>query len=141
MQQAGIDVAAVDVPRIICVSNALGAPRFAELLTILSVRLQRLSGAIEILPADAAGLIAALHQSRGSCASLGLVGLSVALTDIEAQIARALGGPGPLPDPTAMACIKIAGRALHGYWRAAARAASSHVATPAQDQASGMCSK
>ncbi len=141
MQQAGIDVAAVDVPRIICVSNALGAQRFGELLTILSVRLQRLSGAIETLPADAAGLLAALHQSRGSCASLGLVGLSVALTDIEAQIARAMGGSDPLPDPVTIAGVKIAGRALHGYWRTASRAAASHLATCLQDQASGMCSK
>jgi hypothetical protein len=97
--------------------------------------LQRLSAGIEKLPADAAELTSALHQSRGSAASLGLVGLAIVLTEIEAQIARMLGGDGNLPDPTTMAGVRIAGGALHGYWRAASRAAAHHVAAPPQDHA------
>jgi HPt (histidine-containing phosphotransfer) domain-containing protein len=141
MQPACIDVEAVDAARIATLSNVLGNQRFGELLTILSVRLQRLSAAIEMLPGDASSLVSTLHQSRGSAASLGLVGLAQALTDIEAQIARMLGRAGPLPDPARLARIKIAGRALHGYWSAASRAASRHVSSCAQDHASGICSK
>jgi hypothetical protein len=138
MHQAGIDVEAVDVERIGSVSAALGAQRFGELLDMLSMRLLRLSAAIESLPGDAAGLVSALHQSRGSAASLGLVGLATALTDIEAQISRALSGGAPLPDPATMAGVKIAGRALHGYWQAASRAAARHVSRSAPDHASGI---
>jgi hypothetical protein len=141
MQQAGLDVAAVDAERILCVSRALGAQRFGELLAILSVRLQRLSGAVARLPDDAAGLVAALHQSRGSATSLGLVGLAVVLTDLEAQITGALGGSGPISDPSTMARIKIAGGALHGYGQTASRAAAHHALPVDQAQTSGICIK
>ncbi len=139
MHQAGIDVEAVDAERIAIVSNALGRQRFCELLTLLSVRLQCLSAAIDDMPADVAGLIATLHQSRGSAASLGLPGLAAALTDIEARITHLQVCDGTLTDLAAIACVKIAGRALPGYGRAASRAASRHMALQDQDHASGIC--
>ena len=134
MQLGSIDVEAIDVERIAAVSEALGVQRFGELMAILGIRLQRLSAGIEKLPECAAELVSALHQSRGSAASLGLVGLTIALTDIEAQIARTISGNGPAPEASRMASVRIAGRALHGYWRAAAGAASRHIGT--RDQAS-----
>ena len=141
MQQAGLDVAAVDAHRISCVADALGAHRFGELLVIFSVRLQRLSGAIEMLPADAPRLVAALHQTRGSATSLGLVGMAIVLADLEAQMTRVLGGSGRMPDPSAMARIKIAGRALHGYGRTASRAAANHAVPRDHDQTLGINTK
>jgi hypothetical protein len=134
MNQPDIDVQAVDVPRIVAVSRALGAPRFVELLAVLAVRLQGLSAAIDDLPEGAADLALSLHQSRGSAASLGLAGLAILLTDIEARIARP-------NDPAEMAGVKIAGRTLQAHGRAAARAATHHAAKPLQDHASGMCSR
>jgi hypothetical protein len=137
MQEPHIDVESVDAERIAAVSKALGARRFGELLALLCMRLQRLAAAIEHLPADAAGLAAGLHQSRGSAASLGLVGLAEAMIHMEAQIARALGGA----EPSMMAEIKIAARALHDYGNAASRAASHHVQPVVRDQASGICNR
>jgi hypothetical protein len=141
MQLTGIDVEAIDAERIAAVSKALGPQRFVELLTLLSVRLQCVSAAIELLPANARALLSLLHQSRGSAASLGLVGLGVILSEMEAQIARVLGACEHAADPTAMACIKIAGRALQGYWSAASRAAACHVPAQGPDHASGTRSK
>jgi hypothetical protein len=130
----------VDAERIAAVSASLGARRFEELLDILSARLQRVSTAIETLPADAAGLVFALHQSRGSAASLGLVGLAAALTDIEAQIARAPRGFAPVPDAATLAALKSAGRTLQGAWQGALQAATRHGAKGGRTQASGICS-
>jgi hypothetical protein len=136
----------VDIDRISAVAKALGARRCGELLNVLEVRLHGLSAAIEALPANAADIVAALHQSRGSAASLGLVGLSLALTDIEAQVADLLSGSPTLPDACALACIKIEGRALAGYVRAALQAAAGHVRvagghTAEHGQASGISSR
>jgi hypothetical protein len=130
----------VDAERIAAVSESLGARRFEELLDILAVRLQRVSTALETLPADAAGLAFSLHQSRGSAASLGLVGLAAALTDIEAQIAGAPSGSAPMSNPAALAGLKSAGHALQGAWQAALLAATRHGAKGGQNQASGICS-
>jgi hypothetical protein len=134
MDQPSIAVEALDIQRIVAVSTALGTRRFGELLTILSMRLQGLSACIERLPEGAADLVLALHQSRGSAASLGLAGLAITLTDIEAQMAH-------LPDPAAMACIKIAGRTLHRHGHTAVRTAALHVEEPRPDHASGMCNR
>jgi HPt (histidine-containing phosphotransfer) domain-containing protein len=106
---ADIASESVDAARIAAVSAAVGPRRLRELLLILGARIENLATAAELFPEAAEDCIAALHQSRGSASSLGLVALAEALARMEAY-ARHGGDVG---------AVKEAGRALRGVWREA----------------------
>lgn len=68
------------------VAVALGAPRLAELLGVFGARTELLAAALVTLPGDRASVLAMLHQSRGSAASLGFTKLQEVLAAIELRL-------------------------------------------------------
>jgi hypothetical protein len=100
----------IDAARIAAVSAALGPQRLHELMLLLGGRVHRLAAAAELFPENAESCLAALHQSRGSAASLGLVALATALDRMEAE--AAIGD---------VAAVRQAGRALPQLWEDALR--------------------
>jgi hypothetical protein len=97
---------AIDAGRLAAVSAAVGRPRLRELFLILGERIEILAAAAEMFPEGGEDFIAALHQSRGSAASLGLVAVADCLARMEACARH--GGD-----------VRDAGRALPGLWEKA----------------------
>lgn len=64
----------------------LGISRLAELLVVFEARIEWLTDALVALPYNHAGILATLHQSRGSAATLGFTALERVLADIEMQL-------------------------------------------------------
>jgi HPt (histidine-containing phosphotransfer) domain-containing protein len=75
-----------------------------ELVLLLGDRVAKLAADAEAYPEDAEDFMAALHQSRGSAASLGLVALAAGLGRMEADARRGED-------------LGEAGRALQQHWR------------------------
>jgi len=107
---------AIDAARIATVAAAIGQPRLNELMNILAARVRALAAASEMFPDGAEACLDALHQSRGSAASLGLVALAEALAHMEA-LGRQADAQG-----RDCAAIRQAGRALPELWKDAVRA-------------------
>jgi len=97
----------VDAARIEAVSAAVGEQRLQELISILGGRVRKLAAAAEAFPEGAEDWLAALHQSRGSAASLGFLALAEALARMEE-----LGREAVLRAEE----VRLAGRALPGLW-------------------------
>ncbi len=76
--------------RIKAVSAAVGPLRLRELSLILAGRVETLVDAAERFPEGAEECLPALHQSRGSAASLGFVALADGCARMEAQLRQAL---------------------------------------------------
>jgi hypothetical protein len=107
---------AIDPARIAAVAAAVGPRRLHELILVLGDRVESLAAAAEVFPEAAEDCLAALHQSRGSAASLGLVALAEGFARMEAL------GRHALRHTEAVAGVREAGRALRGLWRDAVRA-------------------
>lgn len=126
------DVDGIDAEVLRSVAKALGAVRLAELLVIFEARIGWLSTAVAATPGDPSGLLATLHQSRGSAASLGFTRLDRALAGIEQWLK-----PAAAHDARFTARIDVPGRdvprlselvaALEGAWQASLAAAAKHV--------------
>jgi HPt (histidine-containing phosphotransfer) domain-containing protein len=109
----------IDAARMAAVSAALGPQRLGELMLILGGRVQKLAEAAELLPESAEAWLAALHQSRGSAASLGLVALAAGLARVEA-----LGRQANVAEhdrEAAWEAVRQVGRALPDLWEEAQR--------------------
>ncbi len=115
---------AVDAARIEAVSAAVGPRRLNELMLILEGRVQNLSAAAEVFPEGAEDWLAALHQSRGSAASLGFLALAEGLARMEALGRQALlqAEAGGRDLAAAREAVRQAGRGLPGLWKEAVRA-------------------
>lgn len=115
------DAERVDARLVRSAANALGISRFAELLVIFDARVGWLSTAPVTSPYDIAAIIAVLHQSRGSAASLGFTRLHRVLTDIEREL-----DPGTIKnvDGSYTGALQAG---LDGIWQASLAAAASHV--------------
>jgi len=98
---------AIDRARIAAVAAAVGPRRLQELLLVLGGRVESLAAAAREFPESAEAFLAALHQSRGSAASLGLVGLAEALARLEAHARQGED----------VEAVRQAGRALPEIWR------------------------
>jgi hypothetical protein len=111
----GADIAsdAINVARIAAVSAAVGPQRMAELMQILGARVEHLVAAADMFPECAEDCLFALHQSRGSAASLGFLALAEGLARMEA-LGRQV--------PCDLAALRRAGRALPGLWAEAVQA-------------------
>jgi HPt (histidine-containing phosphotransfer) domain-containing protein len=96
----------IDRARVAAVCAAVGPQRLRELMQILGARIETLAAAAEIFPEGAEDCLAALHQCRGSAASLGLVALAEGLARMEAH-----GKNGK--------DVREAGRALPKLWKKA----------------------
>jgi HPt (histidine-containing phosphotransfer) domain-containing protein len=106
---ADIASESIDLARTAAVAAAVGPQRLRALLLILGARIENLAAAAELFPEAAEDCIAALHQSRGSASSLGLVALAEALARMEAHARH--GGD--------VVAVREAGRALRGVWERA----------------------
>jgi len=82
----------------------VGPRRLRELVLLLGERVAKLAADAEAYPEGAEDFMAALHQSRGSAASLGLVALAEGLGRMEARAKQ--GGD-----------LREAGRGLLGLWK------------------------
>lgn len=67
-------------------ATTVGVSRLADLLIVFEVRIAWLSAALVALPSDQPGILATLHQSRGSAATLGFANLERVLANIESQL-------------------------------------------------------
>ena len=67
-------------------ATTVGVSRLADLLIVFEVRIAWLSAALVALPHDQPAILATLHQSRGSAATLGFANLERVLADIESQL-------------------------------------------------------
>jgi hypothetical protein len=123
-EDTDIASAALDVARIEAVSAAVGPRRLGELIVILAGRIETLVAAAEMFPAAAEECLHALHQSRGSAASLGFLGLADGLARMEAKLRQALlQAPAAGSDAAAdWDAVRQAARALPDLCRDAVRA-------------------
>jgi HPt (histidine-containing phosphotransfer) domain-containing protein len=115
---------AVDTTRIEAVSAAIGTQRLQELIRVLDGRVQNLARAAVVFPQSSEDFLAALHQSRGSAASLGFLALAEALARME-ELGRQTTLQAESAEPDfAAACeaVRQAGRALPGLWKEAMEA-------------------
>jgi hypothetical protein len=94
---------AIDSVRVAAVCAAVGPQRLRELVLLLGGRVAQLAAAAALYPDAAEDFMAALHQSRGSAASLGLVALAEGLACVEAR-AKTSGD------------VAAAGRGLIALW-------------------------
>lgn len=69
-------------------ATTVGVSRLADLLTVFEVRIAWLSAALVVLPHNQPRILATLHQSRGSAATLGFATLERVLANIESQLNR-----------------------------------------------------
>ncbi len=89
------------------VAAAVGTRRLQELMLVLGDRVETLAASAEVFPEAAEDFLAALHQSRGSAASLGLVALAESLARLEGFARQGRDA----------VAVREAGRALLGLWR------------------------
>jgi hypothetical protein len=106
----------IDAARIAAVAAAVGRQRLHELMLILAERVQSLAAAAETFPESAEACLAALHQSRGSAASLGFLALAEGFGRMEVLGRQAEAGECDFE------AVRQAGRALPGLWKDAMRA-------------------
>jgi HPt (histidine-containing phosphotransfer) domain-containing protein len=104
---ADIESGAIDTARLAAVAAAVGAQRLHELMLVLGQRVESLAASAEVFPEAAEDCLAALHQSRGSAASLGFMALAEGLARMEALARQGQDA----------AAVREAGRALHWLWR------------------------
>ena len=78
----------VDRNLLYAAATTIGVPRLADLLIVFDRRITSLATALIALPHDQPGVIAKLHQSRGSAATLGFVELERVLADIETRLTQ-----------------------------------------------------
>jgi HPt (histidine-containing phosphotransfer) domain-containing protein len=123
----------IDGQLLCSVAVTLGVSRLAELLVVFEARIGSLAAALVALPGDRASVLATLHQSRGSAASLGFTKLQRVLADIELRLgpkanSTAYGLPGidapeietPLLSYPAAAAVGVA-------WQASLTSATLHI--------------
>jgi HPt (histidine-containing phosphotransfer) domain-containing protein len=123
----------VDGPLICSASMTLGVSRLAELLVVFEARIERLAAALAALPDNLGDILATLHQSRGSAATLGLTELERVLADIERRLSpgadnAVCGLSGDLVPRMGVPSVSHqAVDAVGEAWRASLRAAFLHV--------------
>jgi HPt (histidine-containing phosphotransfer) domain-containing protein len=115
------------------VAVALGAPRLAELLVVFGARIELFVAALVALPGDRASVLATLHQSRGSAASLGFTKLQEVLADIELRLgpnaqSNAYGLPGiDAPEIETPLLSYRAAANVGATWKASLTSATLHI--------------
>ena len=123
----------VDKQLICSAAVTLGISRLAELLVVLEARIERLSAALITLPCDQADIIATLHQSRGSAATLGFTGLEGVLGDIETRLSSGAGNAScklsdvRAPETGVASLSHQPVDALGEAWKASLTAAALHI--------------
>jgi hypothetical protein len=123
-EDADIASNAIDAARIKAVSAAVGPLRLGELILILAGRVESLAAAAEMFPEAAEDCLPALHQTRGSAASLGFGLLADGLARMEAQLRQTLlrAQAGERDLAAAWGEVLEASRALPRLWKDALRA-------------------
>jgi len=122
----------VDARVLRAAAEAVGALRLAELLVIFEARIGWLSDALAGTSGDPAALLAALHKSRGSAASVGFTGLGRALAEIERRLdpdadhAAHVTSRLDVPGNNALPLFEL-GSAMRAAWQASLVAAVLHV--------------